>query len=142
MIGIDTVDVERLRGLLDRVPSTEKRLFTQAEREHSRLHADPIPHLAGTLAVKEAVIKATSLGPLVAWCRRIEVFRDDAGAPRVRIEEVDRPIAVSISHDGGIAVAVAFVTRPRPGTTTPRAMAASRLKPNEQLMGYLGFATG
>jgi len=110
MLGIDVVDVERLRALLQRSPHLERRLFTEAERDHCRTTPDPILHLAGTLAAKEAVIKAARLGPLVAWSRRIEIDRDRAGAPSAQVTEDGRSRAcqISISHDGGIAVAVAL----------------------------------
>ena len=108
MIGIDAVDIERLRAVLHRSPGLEERLFTSAEVRYCRSRPDPVVHLAGTLAVKEAVIKAACLGPLVAWSRRIEVQRGASGAPRATIRGlVHDPIDISISHDGGIAVAVA-----------------------------------
>lgn len=133
MIGIDAVPIERLRSLLERQPAAESRLFTPVERAYCRAHPDPVLHLAGTLATKEAVIKAASLGPLVSWCRRIEVHRDGSGAPTVSIDGMPhRGVHVSISHDGGIAVAVA-VTAPANG----RASAAGGLKPNPNLVRYL-----
>ena len=108
MIGIDAVDVERLREVMIRDPRTEDRLFTAAERSYCRTKADPVIHFAGTLAVKEAVIKAARLGPLLAWGRRIQVHRDDSGVPRVRIEgRTEHRFDISISHDGPVAVAVA-----------------------------------
>lgn len=136
MIGIDAVHIERLRGLLDRVPAAEARLFTEGERTYCATHADPVLHLAGTLATKEAVIKAAVLGPLVSWCRRIEVVRHDSGAPTVNIDGRPREhLNVSISHDGGIAVAVAMMER-RP-TVLRR---PTDLKPNPHLVRYLTSA--
>ncbi|CAN5642354.1 holo-ACP synthase [soil metagenome] len=109
-IGIDVVEIERLRSALLRTPSLERRLFTEGERRHCRAASDPVIHLAGTLAAKEAVIKALRLGSLVAWGARIEILRDADGAPRALVQ--DRVVAVSISHDGPVAVAVALVTPP------------------------------
>ncbi len=106
MIGIDVVDVERLRTALDRTPGLERRLFTEAEIRYCHGKPDPARHLAGTLAAKEAVIKSLRLGPLTAWSRRIEIVRED-GAPQARLE--DRTVQVSITHDGGVAAAVAVV---------------------------------
>lgn len=109
MIGIDAVDIERLRTTLDRSPGLRQRLFTPAEQAYSAARSDPVRHLAGTLAAKEAVIKAARLGPLVAWSRRIEVERDDQGGPRAAIRgRPHRGLDVSISHDGGVAVAIAM----------------------------------
>lgn len=110
MLGIDVVDVGRLEALLERAPGVERRLFTKREREYCAARSNPIVHLAGTLAAKEAVMKALRLGPLVAWASRIEIERDGAGVPSVRIH--GRPpgehVAVSISHDGPVAVAIAL----------------------------------
>jgi holo-[acyl-carrier protein] synthase len=110
MLGVDVVDIERLRAMLSRTPSLERRLFTEAERSYYAPKPDPVVHMAGTLAAKEAVMKTLGLGALQAWARRIEVSRDGDGVPSVRVEghESGPPIAVSISHDAGVAVAVAL----------------------------------
>lgn len=114
MIGIDVVAVERLRAALDRSPGLERRMFTTAERDHARACTDPVVHLAGSLAAKEAVIKAASLGLLVAWARKIEIVRAADGAPAAFVDcgGERRRIPVSISHDGPIAAAVAFAPAP------------------------------
>lgn len=62
MIGVDTVDIDRFRLSMSRSPGLEGRLFSAAERSYCRERPDPIRHLAGTLAAKEAVIKAGRLG--------------------------------------------------------------------------------
>jgi holo-[acyl-carrier protein] synthase len=108
MIGIDVVDVARLRGALERSPRLEEKLFTKKERIYCRRQVDPAVHFAGTLAAKEAAIKALRLGPLVAWSSRIEIERDDAGVPVARVPSRDARMPVSISHDGPVAVAVAL----------------------------------
>jgi holo-[acyl-carrier protein] synthase len=110
MIGVDVVDIERLRAKLASTPRLAERLFTESERAYCSKGADPVVHFAGTLAAKEAVIKALDLGPLNAWARRIEILRDDSGAPRARVSrgEAEEVVRVSISHDGGVAVAVAL----------------------------------
>lgn len=111
MIGIDVVDVERLRTALARTPRLEGRLFTAVERTYCEAMFDPVVHLAGTLAAKEATIKALGLGPLVAWSSRIEISRSSTGAPSASVDGQAR-CRVSISHDGGVAVAVALAAPP------------------------------
>ena len=106
MIGIDVVDVARLRTALERSPKLEARLFTPAERAYCRSRRNRVQHLAGTLAAKEAVIKALRLGPLPAWAQRIEVRRSSDGVPSAVVAGTEVP--VSISHDGPVAVAVAL----------------------------------
>lgn len=151
MIGIDAVDVERLRNVMVRDPRTAHRLFTDSERAYCGTKTDPAIHFAGTLAVKEAVIKAARLGPLLAWGRRIQVHRDASGVPTVGIlGRPDHRFDISISHDGPVAVAVAVASngRDRGGKTShtehprhPRSRRPSNdpLIPNQQLLGYLGM---
>jgi phosphopantetheine--protein transferase-like protein len=104
------VGVERLRQSLAASPRLVERLFTEAERAYCESAADPVVHFAGTLAAKEAVIKALGLGSLTAWARRIEIERDASGAPAAWVTsgEVRTSVNVSISHDAGVAVAVAL----------------------------------
>jgi holo-[acyl-carrier protein] synthase len=106
VIGIDVVDVARLERLLSRSPAVRRRLFTSREISYCTSTPDPVVRFAGTLAAKEAVIKALGLGPLVAWARRIEIVRR-RGAPIARVAEMGE-VEVSISHDGGVAAAVAI----------------------------------
>lgn len=111
-VGIDITSVRRFREIMARYPTAEERFFTEPERIHCRSHPDPAIHFAGTFAAKEAVIKALGLGPIRAWARRIEITRDDDGAPSARVldPDLDEPVKLSISHDAGAAVAVAIRT--------------------------------
>lgn len=143
MIGIDAVDIERLRVVMDRSKRTQARLFTRAERNYCEGRGDPVRHYAGTLAAKEAVIKAAGLGSLAAWGRRIEVRRDSQGAPEVRVRGIRHSrFDLSISHDGSVAVAVAVAHRACIEETSLLSDDSSgkpvRLQPNQQLMRYIG----
>jgi holo-[acyl-carrier protein] synthase len=109
MIGIDLVSISRLRTVLERSPGLEARVFSGVERGYCQSMADPVRHLAGTLAAKEAVIKAARLGRLVVWARRIEIIRDTDGVPAASIDGRAAPMAMSISHDADMAVAVAMI---------------------------------
>ena len=113
MIGIDVVDIERLRTMLEEVPRLELRLFNDSERAYCQGRGDRVRHLAGTLAAKEAVMKALGVGSLPAWARRIEITRETSGAPVVKIagRETER-VEVSITHDGRVAAAAAFRLQP------------------------------
>lgn len=114
MIGIDVVDVERFEKVLGRAGGLEERLFTKAERAYCDTRGNRTRHLAGTLAAKEAVIKAARLGSLVAWARRIEIIRGADGAPAVAVKgRRDLELSLSISHDGGWAAATALLQRSR-----------------------------
>ncbi|MDQ3956507.1 MAG: 4'-phosphopantetheinyl transferase superfamily protein, partial [Actinomycetota bacterium] len=64
-LGVDVVGVERFRGVLQRFPAFGDRFFSEAELAHGAEARDPVLHLAGTFAAKEAVMKALRLRPAV-----------------------------------------------------------------------------
>lgn len=111
-VGVDAVDIGRLRKALARHPRLVARLFAEEELEYAQTRPDPVPHLAGRLAAKEAVGKI--LGGVGSW-RDIVVLRE-GGRPRVELRgrAAQRAtllkigsIDVSISHTDTIALAVA-----------------------------------
>ena len=117
-VGIDVSRVERLQALLSRHGDRSlNRLFTPAEQEAAAGRPDRFLHLAGRLAAKEAVMKVlgTGWGKGVGW-KDVEVLATDAGPPRVELHGEAARFAeslgierlwLSISHDGGLAVATA-----------------------------------
>ncbi len=118
-LGIDHVEIERLRAFMERRgPRALRRLFTAAEQTYcERRQATRHNHYAGRFAVKEAVMKLLGTG----WARGvrwvdIEVVRQPGNAPSVTLHGVAADIAkkrgiqnihVAITHDAGIAAAVA-----------------------------------
>ncbi|MEU5953059.1 holo-ACP synthase [Streptomyces sp. NPDC047525] len=118
-VGIDIVDVERLRAMVERRGQRlVERLFTVNERA---LCEGTSPRhraycMAGRIAAKEAVRKAFGgYGEGLGW-RDVEIGRDASGAPVPRLtgraDEAFRRAAysglhVSISHEAGVAVAIA-----------------------------------
>ena len=110
-VGIDLLEIDRLRVALERRPNLGERLFTDAEREYSAGKANPAQHLAARFCAKEAVAKALSL-EVWSW-RDIEVV-PTAGAPRValhgKLADRGHDIDLSLTHTGTTAGAVA-VTR-------------------------------
>jgi holo-[acyl-carrier protein] synthase len=115
-IGVDVVKVERLVESLGRFGERmEKRLFTEGELEYCRRHKNPHPHLAARFAAKEAAFKAigTGLSGGVSW-KQAEVVQPGGQVPTLRFTGValERFQALgctashlSLSHDGGLAVA-------------------------------------
>ncbi len=61
-IGVDSVEVERFRKLLERQPRVRERLFSEAELADCSGLADPAQRLASRFAAKEAVMKALGVG--------------------------------------------------------------------------------
>jgi holo-[acyl-carrier protein] synthase len=107
-VGVDVVDVARFEASLSRTPGMLDRLFTAGEREL------PIASLAARFAAKEALAKALGAPVGLAW-HDAEVVRDERGRPSLVVRGSvaaaadDAGVAtwhVSLSHDGGAAVAV------------------------------------
>ncbi len=101
-IGIDVVPVDRFAESLTRTPGLRDRLFTAAEQTTPTGYPRTGESLAARFAAKEAARKA--LGTCLGW-RDVEVRSID-GAPRLWIRGEPSPAAVSLSHDGGVAIAV------------------------------------
>lgn len=77
-IGIDLLETERIRAALER-PGFREKYYTAAE-----LALSP-RQLANNFAVKEAVAKAFGFGFRYFGPAEIEVLRDAAGKPYVRL---------------------------------------------------------
>ncbi len=95
-------DLIHLPGFGERVknPDFLNRSFTAHELSEARGSARK---LAGIFCVKEAFFKAS--GAKIKRWADLEVYRDEAGRPRIRFSSEDLPNApisvdCSISHDG------------------------------------------
>ena len=120
-IGIDVVDIERIRTTLARYPERfRRRVLTPPE---DRYCGARVERVAGRWAAKEAVSKVLGLGVRGVGWREIEVLPNRAGQPQVRLHARAaqraaamglRDVTVSISHERSVAVAVAIAHRDRP----------------------------
>jgi holo-[acyl-carrier protein] synthase len=83
-IGIDLVEVERMRRLLARKGERAlARLFTDGERTYAFAHPEPARQLAARVAAKEAAFKALAgndLARAIGW-RELEVVSRTHQAP-------------------------------------------------------------
>ncbi|MEV0322599.1 holo-ACP synthase [Streptomyces sp. NPDC050658] len=118
-VGIDVVDVERLRGMVER---RGQRLVDRLLTVHEQALCDGgsprhrANRMAGRIAAKEAVRKALGgHGEGCGWLD-VEIGRDASGQPVPRLtgraDEALRRAAfgglhVSISHEAGVAIAIA-----------------------------------
>jgi holo-[acyl-carrier protein] synthase len=124
-IGVDVVDVERMKFALERTPRIRQRLFTEDEIAYCEKFRFAERHYAGRWAAKEAVTKALGCG-LIQW-NGVEVIRRPRRAPSVHIFGKIKSFAdivgvreedlfISITHSELSAVAVAVVR----GDQSPR----------------------
>jgi holo-[acyl-carrier protein] synthase len=82
-IGIDIIEVARIREVLLRTPRFRERVFTPAERAYCDSRgAVAAQHYAARFAAKEAMLKALQTGWSggIAW-QDVEVAAHESGAP-------------------------------------------------------------
>ena len=76
-VGVDVVDVDRFRLVLNRRPGFVKRYFTDGEQGEVVSASDPAQRLAARFAVKEAVMKALGVGLGAFALRDVDLIRRD-----------------------------------------------------------------
>jgi holo-[acyl-carrier protein] synthase len=114
-IGMDLIEIERVRNALRRHPRFADRCFTEAERRYCLSRPNPPQHFAARFAGKEAVGKALGCGVEFMWTD-IEI----SGRPKPSVTlsgQVARfaehvaagSIDLSMTHSKGMAGAVAIV---------------------------------
>ncbi|HRH96233.1 MAG TPA: holo-ACP synthase [Prosthecobacter sp.] len=113
-IGIDLVEVSRIRELLERHGQRFKdRTFTAGEIAYCDACAEPAMHYAARFAAKEAAAKALGTGIWaegVNWTD-IEVVRAPGGKPEIVLHGAARQHAgestclVSLTHTNDLAMA-------------------------------------
>ncbi|MFB3844907.1 MAG: holo-ACP synthase [Candidatus Cloacimonadaceae bacterium] len=114
-IGIDIIDINRIRRVLANNPSFREKVFSAAEIAYCEAKANPSLSYAVRFAAKEAFMKALGSGwnQDVRWVE-IETLNLESGAPELRIsgitaetlarKQISR-IHVSLSHEKDYAVA-------------------------------------
>jgi holo-[acyl-carrier protein] synthase len=119
-VGVDLIEIERIRRALARYPGFRDRCFTSAEQEYCESRRNPAESYAGRFAGKEAVGKALGFGVARAFAwRDIEIVgrpkpqvtlhgRVAQWAARVHAGAVD----LSMTHSRELAAAVAVVADP------------------------------
>ena len=113
-VGVDIVDISRLKTALARTPELAERLFTAAELSAVGERHAPADSLAGCFAAKEALAKVLGAPAGLRWTD-VEVVRNGGGRPflavRGTVADAARASGIgawhlSLSHDGGFCVAV------------------------------------
>jgi holo-[acyl-carrier protein] synthase len=84
-IGVDIIEVNRVRETIARTPRFAERVFTDAERTYCESRgAAAAQHYAARFAAKEAALKALQTGWSggITW-QDVEVASKDSGAPLI-----------------------------------------------------------
>src|SRR4029434_6938101 len=103
-IGIDIIEVARIREVLARTPRFRERVFTAAERAYCDSRgAVAAQHYAARFAAKEAALKALQTGwrGRISW-QDVEVASRDSGAPylvlRGRVRDLFASSGATVAH--------------------------------------------
>lgn len=131
-IGVDIVEIDRMRNILERTPSFKKRVFSEDERAYCEKTARPECHFATRFAAKEAVLKALGTGFSEGiGVRDVEVVINAKGKPQVKLyrraaekarelDIKDIPISLSYTQDDAVACALALVSEPEDEAPKPQ----------------------
>lgn len=137
-LGVDLVEIDRMRTILGRTASFRERYFTEGERDYCDSKTDPAPHYAARFAAKEAVVKALGCGFSRGISPKdVEVVSSKGGKPeallhgeaQVVADEIgakDIPISLSHTRKDAIACAIAI-------TESSQIAAEKRKDPMEEL---------
>jgi holo-[acyl-carrier protein] synthase len=115
-LGMDVVDIARIRRILEGSPARAERFlarcFTERERAFCEPARDRAARYAARFAAKEAASKALGVPSGVGW-HDVEVVRE-GGAPSLELRGAAAEAALrlrvarahlTLTHDGGIAAA-------------------------------------
>jgi holo-[acyl-carrier protein] synthase len=128
-VGVDAVDLDRLRRVLDRRSNMASRLFTEAELAYARSAVDPVPRLSTRFAAKEATMKALGVGLGAFPFVDVEVVRLGLDPPGLVLAGSARARArragvtrwhLSLTHTDQVAMAF-VVAEGAGGGSAPRA---------------------
>lgn len=107
-IGIDIVELDRIRAAIERNGRFAKRVLTEKEHAHFLKLSDhrQVEFLAGRFAAKEAFSKAlgTGIGTRLSF-QDIEILPNEDNKPIAVSTAFSGEIHVSISHSRDFAVA-------------------------------------
>jgi holo-[acyl-carrier protein] synthase len=100
-IGIDIVEVYRIRETISRTPRFAERVYTERERAYCEAKgAAAAQSYAARFAAKEAFLKALKTGwrGKITW-HDIEICSDELGVPSLKIEGEARKLLENLGAD-------------------------------------------
>lgn len=110
-VGIDSVELARIARVWGRFPQFVERVLTPEERAYCLRKRNPLPHIAGRWACKEAIAKA--VGRPLRW-QEVAILPNALGAPEVHLHGYSATVVaqgkllVSITHTETSAQAIAL----------------------------------
>lgn len=117
-IGVDIVEIERIKNSIERNPNFINKVFTENEIEYFKSRKMRPEYMAGRFAAKEAISKALGTGIRGFDIKDIEIDRNSLGKPiavlrgkaKIILEKhYNSNIHISISHSKENAIAYAVL---------------------------------
>lgn len=140
-VGVDIVEIARMKRAMEKNPAFIRRVFTDDERAYCERSGRAAEHYAARFAAREAVLKALGTGfSRGIRPQDVSVARTDAGRPvavltgraaEIAAEQGVQEIALSLSFTREVAIANAVAVteevRPKPDErkTAAQELAAS-----------------
>lgn len=119
-IGVDIIEIKRIKAAAQKRPRLLERIFTQEELRYCLAKDNPWPSLAARFAAKEAAMKAMGVGLGAFPWQNIEVVKEDDHAPFLKLSGKGLSFAkkqgithwhLSLSHSNSEAVAFVIAER-------------------------------
>ncbi len=119
-MGVDIVEVARIKKILERTPSFATRMFSEDEQAYCESTSSPAAHYATRFAAKEAVLKALGTGfSQGIGARDVEVVLNSKGKPRIKLYRkaamvaldmgiTELPVSLSYTHSDAVACVLAL----------------------------------
>ena len=116
-VGVDAIEIARIRRALDRYPAFRERCFTPAERQYCDSRKNPAESYAARFAVRRRSARRSGIGVARAFAwREIEIV----GRPKPSVKLLGRigawahqshvgGIDLSMTHTRELAIAVAVI---------------------------------
>ncbi|MDD2619827.1 MAG: holo-ACP synthase [Syntrophomonadaceae bacterium] len=120
LVGIDIIDIDRVRKAVERAPRFLSRIYTQQEIEYCFSKSDPYPSLAVRFAAREAVRKLDPVFCSGILFKEIEIFIHEDGRPELimhgaALEKCSQhgisDFSISLSHSKTQAVAAVIARK-------------------------------
>lgn len=122
-LGVDIVDISKMREVIERTPNFIEKTFTEDEIKYCKKSSRFVEHFATHFAAKEAVLKALGLGIYEGGSLKdIEVCHNEKGKPFVKLNgkvlEIskeakikDFPISLSFTNTEAVGFAIALTEK-------------------------------
>lgn len=127
LVGVDLVDIKKLKAACERTPRLVSRVFSPGEIEYCYSKGDPYPSLAACFATREAFRKMHQIFARGVAFQEVCLVHDPSGRPLLDLSPAVREKAatigitstvVSISHTDEMAIAVTIAfAEPATGTS-------------------------